>query len=490
MNSRLLVWLLLAAALALPLRSAEQNVWPFRVSEVDEHTGQADPQNFFGPLLERRTGLEGRQVQALRPLFLHTAQGEKEASYLLYPFFTWRKAPGYSSFSFFDLVNDRQEDARTGRGAVHGLDLWPFYFSRETGDPATSYSAFFPVGGTIKHRFGDDRLTWAAFPLYLQTEKSGRSITYAPWPIVRVISGAGHQGFELWPLFGARARAGDYRERFVFWPLFYLHESHLSAAQPTVEFGALPFYTSETGPGYRNVNILWPLFGAMHRTEPARYDETRYLWPFLVQGRGTDRYVNRWGPVYSHSVIKGYDKTWLLWPLYRHATWREAGLDQEQNRLLWFIYWSLEQRDPRRPAAAPAYKRHLWPLFSAWDNGAGRRQIQLLSPLEVFFPGNDVVRELYSPLFAVYRYDQSAPDDRRGKLLWGLISWHDSPTEKEFHLGPLLGERFAADREARVALLAGVLSWRRDAGTGRWRFLMFDFNSRSATKGRPAPATP
>jgi hypothetical protein len=476
--------------LALPARGAEHNVWPFRVSEVDPVTGQANPQQFFGPILEQKTTADGRQIQALRPLFLHTAQDGKDTTYLLYPFFTWRNAPGYSSFSFFDLVNDRQQEAVGSSSAVHGFDVWPFYFSRQTGDPATSYSALFPVAGTIKQRFGDDRLTWAAFPLYLQTEKAGRQITYAPWPIVRVISGAGHHGFELWPLFGERQRAGDYHSRFWIWPLFYWNESHLSAAQPDVEIGVLPFYSRESGPGYRNVNYLWPFFGAMHRTEPVRYDEVRYLWPFLVQGRGEDRYVNRWGPVYTHSVIKGYDKTWLLWPLFRHAEWRDDGLDQTQNRVLWNVYWSLVQRDPRRPEAAPAFKKHLWPLYSSWDNGAGRRQFQLFSPFEVFFPDNEPVRQLYSPLFAIYRTEQRGPGDRRGTFLWGLLSWHNTATDKEFHLGPLFSEHFTSTPEARVAIGNGLLSWRRDAATGRWRFLLFDFNSRSDTKGRPAHASP
>ena len=139
------------------------------------------------------------------------------------------------------------------------------------------------------------------------------------------------------------------------------------------------------------------------------------------------------------------------------------------------LYWSLEQRDPRRPSAAPAYKRHLWPLFSAWDNGAGQRQFQLFSPLEVFFPHSEPVRELYSPLFAVYRWERTAPDDSRGSFCWGLLSWHAAPARREFHLGPLFS-REATATQSRLALGHGLLAWRRDAPGGRWRFLMFDFH--------------
>jgi len=42
------------------------------------------------------------------------------------------------------------------------------------------------------------------------------------------------------------------------------------------------------------------------------------------------------------------------------------------------------------------------------DNGAGARQFQLFSPVDVFLGDNENVRLLWSPLFAIYRYDQPA----------------------------------------------------------------------------------
>jgi len=121
------------------------------------------------------------------------------------------------------------------------------------------------------------------------------------------------------------------------------------------------------------------------------------------------------------------------------------------------------------PAAAPAYKRHFWPLLSVWDNGAGQRQTQLLSPFEVFFPNNDPIRQLYTPLFALYRYRQLAPGNTQHSILWSLISWRHTPDEKEFHLGPL--------------------GWRRDADASRGHFFFFASASPSVTKA-PAPSSP
>ncbi len=483
--SRLLVWLPLAAGWMLPAHGTETNLWPVLVGESDAQ-GELHPLQALGPLFFVHRESDGAFVRGFRPVILHRENGSIASTHLLYPLLSFQHdGRGADLVSFLQLINFRHEPAYGSGPAIRDFDIWPCWFSRETGNPATSYHALFPVAGSIVQRFGDDRLTWAAFPLFLRTEKDGRHLTSLPWPFVRIIDGAGHHGLEVWPLFGERGRAGDYHEQFLLWPLLYRHESHLSAAQPDVKVGALPFYAAEHGPGYRNVTFVWPLFGAMHRTQPSRYDETRYLWPFLVQGRGDDHFVNRWGPLYTHSIIKGYDKTWLLWPLYQHAEWQEGGLAQRQDRLLYIFYWSLEQHDPRHPAAAPAYKRHLWPLFSAWDNGAGHRQVQLLSPFEVLFPHNDVIRQLYSPLFTLYRWEQARPGTERGSILFGLVTWKNTPAADEFHLGPLFGREHTADR-ARIALALGLLSWRRETRAGGWHFLLFDFGSPAAQAAAPS----
>ena len=460
--------LLLAAVIAVPAFAAEQNAWPFWVGQEDATTGQIVSQQILGPVYSSQRNADGSTRQVLRPLWLQAAEeGHKETSFL-YPFFMWRQDATSKSFSFFDLINRYSEKSPEEAGTSR-FDLWPFYFSRDSGDPATSYHALFPLAGTIKNRFGKDRLTWYFFPLYFNTDKAGMEVTSAPWPFLRMINGAGHHGFELWPLFGSREHPGDYHNQFYLWPLIYKQEKNLSEPQPDVKLGFLPFYARDSGPGYQSETYAWPFVGTTHRTLPEKYDEVRYFWPFLVQGRGDTRFVNRFGPFYTHSNIKGYDKTWLLWPLYRHARWSEGEIAQEKNVFLFFIYSSVEQHSLTNPAAAPAYKRHFWPLLTVWDNGSGLRQAQALSPFEVFFPHNDPVRQLYTPLFAVYRFDQTAPGHTRHSILWSLVSWSKSPTEKEFHLGPL--------------------GWRRAPDIPRGKFFFFASRAQSA-KPAPVPSSP
>lgn len=469
--------LLLALA---SLRGEEENVWPLYVRRS---AGETDATQAIGPLLFRQSG-PGFEQHGLRPLFLETTSATAREGSFLYPFFTWRNQEDFSTFSFFQLVNTRTDTVGEGP-ADKRFDVWPFWFSRDSGDPDTSYRAFFPFGGVIKNRFGRDRITFAAFPLYSHTEKAGRHVTHLPWPFLRFIDGDGHHGFEFWPLYGHAARAGDYDRQFWLWPFGYKSTRNLSEPEPDVKLGVLPFYSRDTGPGYISENYGWPFFGYTHRTEPYRYDEHRYFWPLLVQGEGDERRVNRWAPLYTHSTIKGYDKTWVLWPLWRHAEWQADGLAQEKNQLLFFVYWSLEQRSPDRTDADAAHKTHLWPLFSAWDNGAGRRQVQALSPFDVFFPRNDTVRRLWTPLFALYRYDRQPDASERHALLWDAITWRHGPEEREFHLGLIAGYHADAAQQ-RLALGNGLIGLRRRPGERVWRLFLFDFPSKAAMKAPQA----
>lgn len=465
-------------------RGTESNRWPLAV-EQSQPDGTVITGDYLGPFFFAYNQPGRPHQEGFRPFYLRTQAPDRETSTVLYPFFVWETRAGYRSFTFFQLVNwNRTAAPATPGDDIRRFDVWPFYFSRTTPDPATSYRALFPLGGVIKERFGKDRIQFAAFPLYARTEKSGQRITHAPWPFLSFIDGAGHHGFEFWPLYGHRARAGDYDRQFYLWPLIYKSARQLSEPTPTISLGVLPFYTRDTAPGYRNENYLWPFFGYSRRTEPYHYSENRYFWPFLVQGRGDQRLVNRWAPFYTHSTIKGYDKTWLLWPVYRHATWSAHGVAQEKDQFLFFLYWSLTQRSLANPSAAPAHKTHLWPLLSAWDNGAGRQQWQVLSPLEVFFPQNDTVRQLYSPLFALYRYDRQDPQTVRHAWLWNAVTYRRAAANTEFHLGPVLGVTTTA-QETRLSVGRGLFGLRRAPGQRLWRPFLFDF---SAEKRHPSTA--
>jgi hypothetical protein len=440
---------LVAAATAFRAEAYEVNAWPVFVAEKDV-SGETVSWTGAGPFLfsTPTPAPEAGTAKGFSPFLVRTTGEGSVRTDVLFPLFNLRKYPGHYRWSIFELINREGIDSsvtQSGGPLDRHFDIWPFYFSHVTGDPVDTYHALLPIYGTIKYRLGFDQLHWVLFPIYVHTYKRSTNSNYVPWPFVRVISGAAN-GFAIWPLFGITKGPGPARNKFFVWPLIWdnVLEPPVEAPEgtaPGTETGFLPIFTHETAPGYVDTNFLWPFFGYTDRTLPYRYHETRYFWPFLVQGRGDQRYRNRWGPVYTHSDVKGSASTWVGWPFWHQTKWVDSDTAETKTQFFYFAYWSLYETSVSRPSLAPAYKRHIWPILSLWDNGAGSRQVQFPSPLEVFFPSNPEIRQSWGPLFAVYRYNHQPTGEARTSLLWNAVTWRSNGTEGlvEFHVGPLLG---------------------------------------------------
>lgn len=487
MNLRCFAALLAAAAWgAAGVRAAEHNAWPVRVTHADA-AGRIETLESAGPLIFRQPAPDGGTISGFRPFYAETrdASGGLSELDVLYPIFSYREHGDWYRWSVFNLFNRSGPlpgTAAASNPMEQAFDVWPFWFSRDTGSPDTSYRGLLPFAGTIKYRFGYDRLSWIAFPFYGQAEKRGAVTTAAPWPFVKVTRGTQH-GFAIWPLYGTMDKPGVFHREYYLWPFAWNNTRQPppdapAGTPPRREVGVLPFFTRETDAGFVNVSYAWPFFGYTDRTTAPRYHETRYFWPFLVQGHGDNKLVEHWAPFYTHSIVKGLDKRWVLWPIYRRAEWTDARITDTRTQIFYFLYWSEVQHSLTNPQAAPAEMTHLWPLYSYWDNGAGRRQFQFLSPIDVFFPGNPHTRTLWSPLFAVYRFDRRAPGDTRNELLWGLVTWQTNPERHEFHLGPLLSVDERVDGK-RVALGHGLVGLQRGAAGSHWRLFWFDFTSKA-----------
>jgi hypothetical protein len=412
----------------------ERNLWPFAVGWVDD-ANKTSHTSVLGPLGFKHEPAVGPVTKGFRPLFVTKSEAGRQKGHVLYPLLNWDSSERGRQGDIFKLI--RWSNITSGSAdTLRSFEVWPFYLSRETGDPETSYQGVMPLYGTVKNRFGNDRIGWVMFPLYGRFEKKGIVTTTTPWPFIKHVSGAA-TGFEVWPLFGSRGQEGTFKETFALWPIYHHNTRVLESGACTEELAVLPFYARSRGEFAVSETWFWPFFGYTHSEVPA-YREQRWFWPFVVRARGEDRRVERFAPFYTFSDRKGVRKTWALWPLLRNQEWNEAGLDIEKTQLLYFLYWNIEQRSATNPSLAPASKTHLWPLLSHWDNGAGHTQFQFLSPLEVFFQHNEVVRTVYSPLFSIYRFDRRPSGDLHSSFLFNFMTYHREGGVREFNLGPIL----------------------------------------------------
>lgn len=454
------------------------NFWPFQYVREADIDGRPHRMSALGPIWSLKTAPE-LETTAVRPISVNFSDTllQENRFHLIYPFFNHKVSPQGTEWDSFQLIFSSRRIATDTVPAHTRFEAWPLFWYNDTGSPATSYWAFAPFYGEFKNRFWSDHIRFTLFPLYLRVTKKDEVKTSIPWPFIQILDGPESSGFEFWPLYGKNTRTGPkaYSHTYALWPIYYNYTNTVAeSAQPYKRFGVLPFYTRESAEGMISKTYGWPFFGYTREFEPRpSYNETRYFWPFIVQGRGEEKYVNRLLPIYSHEKRGTYEKHWYGWPLLKKESWQDGALTVKRNSIFYFLWWDEYQSAKTQTGLFQARKNHLWPIYSYWNNGAGIRQFQTLSPFEVFFPNNDVIREKYSPLFALYRYD-SRPHSTTHSALWDLITIESHGSDGVIQIGPLF-ELIRTGNHAYIELFKGLAGFGIEDGQRKRRIFWSDF---------------
>lgn len=473
--------------------------WPLSVTWTDSDSN-ASQERFAGPFFERRSDKVER-FETLRPLYLKRTYLDRPSDIssfsVLYPLFSFRRYQGHAQWSVFSLLRWSQIetdthhldlDANLARYYRNSFEFFPFYFDHDSWNPDYDYFGIFPLFGEVKNRLFYQRISWLAFPLYSKWERKDEATYAFLWPFLRYRTGDTSSGFAIWPLYGQFQREGDYRQRFALWPMLYYHQKKRYLDTPETHLGILPFYARETREGYIREDFLWPFFGYTLNTKQ-NYEEYRFPWPLIIQGRGDDRYLNQIAPLYSISRRNGVEARWWLWPLFNTSHYEREGIDFHKFRFFYFIYQNIEQRNAAQPHERLGTKRHLWPLFSYWEHADGTRQFQMFSPLEPLLPSSSEIRKLYSPLFSLIRYQELNPQHKDLELLFSLIQFQRRGIHERLEFGPLFGYEHS-DVIERLELLKGLLGYRNDQGQRILRLFWFSIplgNKPEATPSKPDP---
>lgn len=454
------------------------NFWPFQYEREADPDGRPYRASAFGPIWGHKKSAS-IETTAVRPLGVNfdDSRLKENRFHFVYPLFNHKTNSQGTEWDILQLVFGSERLASQSRPVQSRYEAWPFFWYNNTGEAATSYWAFAPFYGELKNRFWSDHIKFTLLPLYLRVTKGDEVKTSLPWPFLQFLDGPESRGFELWPLFGKNTRTGEkaYNQTYALWPIYYDYSKKVeNSEQPYRRFGVLPFYTRETAEGLKSETYGWPFFGYTKEFEPRKtYNETRYLWPFVIQGRGEEKYINRLLPLYSHEKRGSYEKHWYGWPLLKTESWQEGLLNVERSSFFYFIWWDEKQTAKTEAGSFYARKNHLWPIYSYWNNGGGVRQFQTLSPFEVFFPNNEVIREKYSPLFALYRYD-SRPQSTTHSVLWDLITVESRGGDGVFQVGPLF-ELIRTGDNAYVELFKGLAGFGVEDGESKRRLFWHQF---------------
>ncbi|GFO55488.1 hypothetical protein GMSM_24950 [Geomonas sp. Red276] len=465
-----MVAVVIAALVALPVPRCEAaeaakaadhgtifTLWPL----LDYRTSPAEGfsnLSILGPLIKIEKKGEGRET-AFRPFFYRTdnLKNETTSTYFLYPSAFFETTPLADTYEVFRLF--QKTDYRKDEGAgkkEQGTMLFPFYISGRS-ESHGEYRSYFPFYGDIYDRFWRDEYHFVMFPLYGSTVKKGTTTRHYLWPIFSTTSGEKESGFEFFPLYGHSAKEGVYKKHYLIWPLFTWWDTGLNTDNPKSQLTFFPLYSRMESPKASSRSYLWPFMGYKVDREK-KQEEVDYFWPFVSTIRGEKRNSNNFLPLYSHDQYADGEKSWYLWPLYRHEELRSKEFDRETDRVLFFLYRGSRETWPKD--GRDRVSRALWPLFLYKRTPSGISSISLPAPVEPVLFEKEGIEKNWAPLWRLYQSRWDEDGNSATSFLWNLYWKERRGDELAYELFPLVSYR-GLKTESEFKLLKGLFGLKR-----------------------------
>lgn len=404
-------------------------------------------QEAFGPFYNSQTTSAEQQL-AFPPFFCHTLTSDVgwDEWEFLYPIADYRRFGSeyrWQIIEFLSFSGGKSDLTNTARM----FTLFPFYFQRRASDPSLNYTALVPIYGHMENRLFRDDIKFVLFPLYSETRKKDVVTDNYLYPIFARSRGEGLTGWEVWPLVGTEHKLpttrtnyyadrteiiGGYDKYFVLFPFFLKARAGIGTTNPATSMTVIPFYNRLKSPARDEISYGWPLGYNIIDDREQKFTERDLFWPFIVRARGS-KTVTHYLPFYSHAVSDGLESDFYAWPIYKFNRIHSPPLDRTRTRIFFFVYSDTVEKN----ILNGDYKRRVdfWPFYTFHRDLDGSRRLQILAPLEPFFPNNRSVTREYSPLWSVWRAERNArTGDASQSLFWNLYRHEKAGGAKKFSL--------------------------------------------------------
>ncbi len=426
-------------------------LWPiydYRASETADYQSL----HMFGPFIKYETK-GGESEFAVRPFFYSAADDEESSQTdVFYPLFSHKSDAESSSSNIIQLFSIDHGSRESGSSNRHYLFPFFFYGEEEQG----TYKAFFPVAGTLYNWFGRDRISFVLFPLYSHTERKTTHIDNVLWPIFAKVSGENESGYKFWPIYGQSRKEGVYRKKFFLWPIFFSESLKQDTDNPQEVRAAWPLFVSKSSPKKSQDFFLWPFFS---RTDDhvKEYSSFNAPWPLIRVTEGERYHGLKILPFYSDETMDVKRERWYLWPIYKIEEMNSELIERRRDRVLFFLY--SDTREIRLETGESKRRIDLWPLFG-YQRTNGVSQLHVFSLFEPFFPGNQSIERLWSPLWRIYQQKWDQQGNNVVSLLWNLY-WLERQGDKvAWELFPLIEYRKESEHDKEISFLKGLFSYR------------------------------
>ena len=326
---------------------------------------------------------------------------------------------------------------RSGERKSHkhrDFSIFPIFFSSFSDNDEDDYLALFPLYGNLKNKFHKERISFALFPLYLQTESDGETNTNILWPFIGYNKGEDVEGFKLWPIYGYKKKKKTYYDdKFVLWP-FYVKREKQFYDERVRYVSYLPFYSELDSKHLNQKSYLWPFFNK-YTDRKNNFERIDAPWPLFNITRG-DKHENRIFPFYADEV-SGEDRDgYFLWPLYSYSVTDLEDYKISKKYYMLFLYKDVTEI-PKNLNGRSSRRIDLWPVFSYHRDRKGNRQFHILSILEPFLPGNRPIENNFSSFWTLYEKKRLVTGEETTTILWNTYKSRKFENEKMVKISPL-----------------------------------------------------
>ena len=351
-----LLFCLLAATVAQGKTGDKIAIWPLLYYNPTE--GQTDLKVLW-PLFESKESSEKTSWRLLLTIYQRKHPQKETAWDLIWPI--WRlkyDESGDFHSRFFPLFFGHWDERKY---AVLFPESWWFYrgkgdysvfllpWGRNRTSDTDYFNALTPLwwGRDGQQRYGtllplahwniknkNDK-TYVLFPFFHHRDSTTESTTgFLPWWVTR---DGDRRLVNLFPVLWQKR--GEKMDLFMVLPLFY-HSKKADVLFPLYwnipeklrvffplywEWGdtilALPFYGKGETHGVKWETYLPPIY--VHQAE-GDYRERALLWPLIAHGRGGDRKLDRFFPLFNYDRKTDEHDLALLWPLYHEKGYKDT----------------------------------------------------------------------------------------------------------------------------------------------------------------------
>ncbi len=404
------------------------------------------------PVYEKLVATNDMSFLAVRPFYSHVNDPatERWRKDYLWPLYTQKgfKDEQYSRFLFFGYSQDFSKDDDRQRTWVI-----PFYYQGVDAN-GEGYFAIFPFGGTIHEFLGRDKMMFVLFPLFAKSQVNDVHTTTVLWPIYSNSKGEKVDRVRFWPLYGRTDLFGEYRKKFVLWPI-YTSVKYTNDRNPGGGFILVPIYGRIKTEKAANYWLVAPLFRYMTSEEQWIVHAP---WPFIQLADGEMHKRIVW-PLYGKKSLGTLTKQYFLWPFLWNNKTEYASHIHHRRLIVPFLSYQTDvvtqKTENYEVGGVSSRYWKIWPLMS-WERKHGNTRLRTLElwPLRNT-PG---IERNWAPWWTLYK--RLNTDGEIGHhVLWGLYRQTKSPQEFEW------------------SLLKGVAGYKKSPNSRRYRFLFMWFGN-------------